>query len=403
MSQPQHILEHIKALLTEAEAYRKQGLLNESLDTYRRASALLEDHEILSRNTDLIDAVGEKIRAVEAEIAELDLDEELPALPPEIQDLIRRLFSFSENQDIAALEGAVALAEFGQYEKSISEFQRLFKDRMDVKVDKEMLDLSVLFNSIIMHLRDSYKFIREQSIQLSRYATELSESYRNIKKEQKLRDSLSRYVGKNLVEKIVQSKDRLLFGTERKEVSVLFADIRFFTSMSERMGAEEVVDMLNEYFSAMVDIIFRNNGILDKFVGDELMAVFGHLSSETDHPCDDAVRTALEMQAATARLMKLRARQGKEIFQIGIGINTGNGVIGNVGSKNRMDYTVIGDCVNTAARLQQAAKGGEVIIGEETYQRLRGNFEVRKKGKIKLKNKAKPILCYLVLPQKSGS
>jgi adenylate cyclase len=396
-------IKRIEALLTEAEVYHKQGLLEESLDTYRRVSGLLEDHEIFSRNTDLIDAVGEKIRVVEAELAELDLDTEAPELPQEIQDLISRLFSFSKNQDIAALEGAVALAEFGQYEKSLSEFQRLVKDRMQVKMDNEMLDLSVQFNTIIRHLRDSYKYIQEQSIQLSHYATQLSESYRKIKKEQELRDSLSRYVGKNLVEKIIQSKDKVLFGTERKEVTVLFADIRSFTSMSERMGAEEVVDMLNEYFSAMVDIIFRNNGILDKFVGDELMAVFGHLSSTADNPCDNAVRTALEMQAATARLMDLRARQGKETFEIGIGINTGNGVIGNVGSKNRMDYTVIGDCVNIAARLQQAAKGGEVIIGEETYQRLQGKFEVRKKGKIKLKNKAKPILCYLVLPQKIGS
>ncbi|MBN1103385.1 MAG: adenylate/guanylate cyclase domain-containing protein, partial [Deltaproteobacteria bacterium] len=113
-------------------------------------------------------------------------------------------------------------------------------------------------------------------------------------------------------------------------------------------------------------------------------------------------RTALEMQAATARLMERRARQGKDTFEIGIGINTGNGVIGNVGSKNRMDYTVIGDCVNIAARLQQAAKGGEAIIGEETYRRLRGNFEVRKKGKIKLKNKAKPFLCYQVIGMKTG-
>jgi adenylate cyclase len=102
------------------------------------------------------------------------------------------------------------------------------------------------------------------------------------------------------------------------------------------------------------------------------------------------------MQAATERLMKLRARQGKETFEIGIGINTGNAVMGNVGSKNRMDYTIIGDCVNVAARLQQTAKGGEVIIGEQTYQKLQGNFMVRKKGKIRFKNKTKPLMRYRV-------
>ena len=393
---PESLIERLTLLLRQAEVYQEQGLLEESLDAYCTALEHIEGHETLSRNMDLVQSMKEKIRAVEAEIAELGLETELPELPQEIIELIGRLFSFSKDQGIACIERAVALAEFGQFEKSLEEFQRLVQKDTKPKVERKMLDLSVQFNTILKHLRDSYKFIQGQSAQVARYAKELSESYKKIRKEQELRHTLSRYVGQMLVEKIVQCKDRAFFDTERKEVTVLFADIRAFTSLSERMAAEDIVKMLNQYFSVMVDIIFRNYGVLDKFVGDELMAVFGHLSSKTEHPCDDAVRTALEMQAATERLMKLRARQGKETFEIGIGINTGNAVIGNVGSKNRMDYTIIGDCVNVAARLQQTAKGGEVIIGEQTYQKLQGNFMVRKKGKIRFKNKAKPLMRYRV-------
>ncbi|MEW6669957.1 MAG: adenylate/guanylate cyclase domain-containing protein [Thermodesulfobacteriota bacterium] len=390
-------LKPIKTLLTEAEVYRKQGLLEESLEAYQKALELLTRDRALSRNTDLVDAVREKVQLVETELADLDLDSEAPDLPREIQELIGRLFSFSQDQDVAAIEGAVALAEFGQYEKSLAEFEKVVNQGMRSKVEREMQGLSTQFNTLITHLRDSYKYIREQSTQLGRYGKELSRSYRRIKEEQALRDTLSRYVGQNLVEKIVGSKDRALFETERKVVTVLFADIRSFTSLTERLPAEEIVAMLNQYFSAMVEIIFKHAGVLDKFVGDELMAVFGHLHTSPGSPCDDAVRAALEMQSATAALMKLRAKQGKKTFEIGIGINTGSAVIGSVGSKNRMDYTVIGDCVNVAARFQQAAKGGEILIGETTYQSLRGDFHIQKKGRIKLKNKVKPVLCYKVL------
>jgi class 3 adenylate cyclase len=166
-----------------------------------------------------------------------------------------------------------------------------------------------------------------------------------MKEDDDLREKLSRYVGKNLIDRLMKS--RSLFGNERREDDS-FADIRSFTSISESMPAEEVVSMLNEFFSAMVDITFRHNGILDKFVGDQLMAVFGNVSSGSSTPYDDAIRAALKMQEATRKLMVLRTQRNKAVFQIGIGINTGEAVLGSVGSRNRMDYTVIGDCVNVA-------------------------------------------------------
>jgi class 3 adenylate cyclase len=383
-------------LIKQAEVYRAQGLPSDSRKTYRRALNLIRSHEQFSKNEQLIESVQEKIYAVEQEILEIEEVSDFPELSQEIQELIKKQFSFSGNKDIAAVEGAVALAKFGQYERALAEFQRLIRKGHLLNIDKS--HVSEHFSTLVRELSESYERIREQSINLLRYAKNLSDSYRKMREDDELRDKLSRYVGKNLIERLMKSKGRFLFGSGRREVTVLFADIRSFTSISERMSAEEVVSMLNEFFSAMVDITFRHNGILDKFMGDQLMAVFGIVSSVSGTPCDDAIRAAIKMQEATRNLMVLRAQRNKPVFQVGIGINTGEAVLGSVGSRNRMDYTVIGDCVNVAGRLQQIAKGGQIILGEQTYLQSQGQFRIRRRGSIRLKNKATPIKCYEVLP-----
>jgi len=265
-----------------------------------------------------------------------------------------------------------------------------------IKADQELIDIAENFNAILDKLNGVDREIKEQSIQLVKYASDLSKSYEKSKKEEKLRTKLSRYVGENLLEKLVSSKEETFLENERKETTVLFADIRSFTRITERMEVEDVVSMLNEFFGTMVDIIFKNNGILDKFLGDQLMAVFEPILSENTAPYD-AVKSAIEMQEAIEALMKVRGKQKKETFEIGIGINTGNSIVGNVGAENRMDYTVIGDSVNVAARLQQLAKGGEIIIGEQTYRQVKDRFRIEKKGEMPVKNKNKLILCYSVL------
>lgn len=386
---------HIISLIKEAEVYRAQGLSEESRKTYRQALRLIKNDAQLVQNDELIEAVHEKIHAVEREILEIDQVADFPEVSQEIQELIAKQFSFSRNKDIAAIEGAVALAKFGQYEKALAEFQKLIKKGHLININKS--HVSAHFSTLIQELNDSYKRIRDQSVQLLRYAKDLSNSYNRMKEDDDLREKLSRYVGKNLIDRLMKSKGRFLFGNERREVTILFADIRSFTSISESMPAEEVVSMLNEFFSAMVDITFRNNGILDKFVGDQLMAVFGIVSSGSSTPYDDAIKAALKMQEATRKLMVLRTQRNKAVFQIGIGINTGEAVLGSVGSRNRMDYTVIGDCVNVAGRLQQLAKGGQIILGEQTYLKSRGPFRMKRRGAIKLKNKAESIKCYEVV------
>jgi class 3 adenylate cyclase len=269
-------------------------------------------------------------------------------------------------------------------------------DPIQIDADQELKDIADNFNAILNKLDGADREVKEQSVKLMKYARDLSNSYERLKTEEKIRNRLSRYVGENLVEKLVKSKKGAFPENERKETTVLFADIRSFTTIAEKMAAEEVVAMLNEFFDVVVDIVFQNNGILDKFLGDQLMAVFGPIPSENSAPYD-AVKSALDMQAATEALMQMRLAQGKEIFGVGIGINTGSSIVGNVGAENRMDYTVIGDSVNISSRLQQMAKGGEILIGEHTFRQIKDHFRIRKKGEFRVKNKTEPILCYEVL------
>ncbi|MBN2515033.1 MAG: hypothetical protein JXC33_03260 [Deltaproteobacteria bacterium] len=289
------------------------------------------------------------------------------------------------------------LAQLAQDIRNI-EIGEAVKPIATVMTDEELKDIARNFNYMFEKLEKANREIKEQSVQLMIYAEDLSLSCEKIREEEELRNRLSRYVGKNLVEKLINSKSDVFLENERKEVSMLFADIRSFSTMTENMDAEEVVFMLNEFFSIMVDIVFRNNGVLDKFVGDQIMAVFGLIPSENGGAYD-AVTTSIEIQNATKELMNVRSKKGKETFEIGIGINTGNAIIGSVGSENRMDYTVIGDCVNIASKLEQTAKGGEIIIGEETYFQIRNSFRVKKGKGVQVANKAEPIICYHIMQQ----
>jgi adenylate cyclase len=388
---------NITSLIREAEVYRAQGLPEESRKTYLQVLGSIQSDEHHSKNEELIQAVREKIKAVEKDLLETDQIADIPDLSQELQALISKLFSFSKNKEVAAIEGAAALAKFGQYETALEEFQKLIKKGTLINVDGKMGHVSAQFNAIIKELSESYTHVREQSALLLRYAKELSESYKKTKDEEELRDKLSRYVGKGLVDKLIESRGQHFFESERREVTVVFADIRSFTSLSEKLPAEEVLSMLNEYFGAMVDIIFKHDGVLDKFVGDQLMAVFGILPSQGGPPCEEAIKAAIDMQDATRNLMALRSHRGKATFEIGIGINTGEAILGSVGSRNRIDYTVIGDCVNVAGRLQQLAKGQEIIIGERTFSKTDGRFRTKKRGSARLKNRAEPVKCYEVL------
>lgn len=228
------------------------------------------------------------------------------------------------------------------------------------------------------------------AIQNSLYALKLE-------KEAITRERFQRLLSPAIAELVMAGVVEVKKGGELRETTVLFSDIRGFTQLSEKVSAQEVVGMLNDYFELMVEIIFDNEGTLDKFVGDEIMALFGAPVAHDDDPVR-AVETALTMlEVLEAEFNAKRRPHGLPELHIGIGINTGEVVAGYLGSSKALEYTVIGDTVNTGARLCSVAKGGQCIVSEETYGRVKDLFEVEQLPDQIVKGKAKALKIYNVL------
>jgi adenylate cyclase len=208
---------------------------------------------------------------------------------------------------------------------------------------------------------------------------------------------MSRYMSKPVIDQLLASGEAELGGTGR-DVSVLFSDIRGFTSISERLGAKETVALLNEYFTDMVDIVFAHNGVLDKYIGDMLMAVFGSVL-QSDDDASNAVMVGNKMLTALHQLNRRRAKRGGEAIRIGVGISTGNVVAGNIGSLKRMEYTVVGDRVNLAERLESANKfyGTSILICDATCAAVRHHAAAREIDLIRVRGRDMPVAIYEAL------
>lgn len=212
------------------------------------------------------------------------------------------------------------------------------------------------------------------------------------------RKTFELYMARNVVETMLARDEMPRFGGERKELTVLFSDIRSFTTFSEKHQPEEVVAQLSEYLTAMTQIVFKNNGTLDKYVGDEIMAVFGAPLHFQEHAFQ-ACKAAVEMMDTLREIQKNWATQNKASFDIGIGINTGKVIVGNLGSEQLFDYTVIGDEVNLGARLEGANKqyGTAIILSESTYTQAKNKIVARELDFVRVKGKNKPVKIYELL------
>jgi len=221
--------------------------------------------------------------------------------------------------------------------------------------------------------------------------------FEDITQEKRLKTTMARYMTKEVADKLLESGEDML-GGKLQEATVLFSDIRDFTSISEKHGPAETVALLNEYFTIMVDIIFKYKGILDKYIGDAVMAVFG-APFPSDKDSDSAVKTAIDTMVALKEFNCHRKAGIKDTVNIGIGINTDNILSGNIGSQKRMDYTVIGDGVNLAARLESANKTyrTNILISELTYKKLKGTYTCREIDVTRVKGKNQPVGIYQVL------
>ncbi len=206
----------------------------------------------------------------------------------------------------------------------------------------------------------------------------------------------SRYVAPQVVNKLLEGGEKALqLGGSRREITVLFVDIRGFTPLSEAAAPEEVVEILNEYLSLVAQCIFQYGGTLDKFIGDAAMAIFNAPLDLEDH-CFKAVQAAWAMKEGAAPLQqRLQEKYGRTV-QFGIGVNTGPAVIGNIGASFRMDYTAIGDTVNTAARLESNAQPGQILISQAVYEKVKDRVAATSLGEIKVKGKAQGINVFQV-------
>ena len=223
-----------------------------------------------------------------------------------------------------------------------------------------------------------------------------NEMARALREKEMIKRAFTRYVAREVVDEILKNPEQLVLTGERREVTVLFCDIRGFTPVSERLDPEGVVLLLNEFYNLMIETTFKNDGTLDKFLGDGVMCVFGAPIARSDHAMQ-AVRTALDMQAGIAALSERFVQQGRPPIAVGIGVSAGEVVAGTVGSEDRMEYTAIGDSVNLAARLEALAKPGQVLISQHTQAMVDDRVRTKAMGAVHVKGKEDEVQVYEVL------
>jgi adenylate cyclase len=228
--------------------------------------------------------------------------------------------------------------------------------------------------------------------------------YRYITEERekkKIRNAFQYYLTASVINEMLKDPTKLKLGGDKKQLTVLFSDIRGFTTISEQLSPEELVHFLNEYLTAMTDLVFKYDGLLDKYMGDAIMAVYGAPLNQPDHALR-ACRTALEMLQVLKKLQVKWSEEGRPFMNIGVGINTGDMVVGNMGSQMRFDYTVMGDNVNLSSRLEGINKEYKtnIVISEFTYAIVKDELYCRELDSVRVVGKKLPVKIYELLSEK---
>ena len=258
--------------------------------------------------------------------------------------------------------------------------------------------LGVLY---VDNLSKSSAFSQEELNVFAVVATQAAAAIENVMAHKRIADqevqrqALARFLAPEVVELIASNPEGIRLGGVNQKVTVLFCDIRGFTSMSETMAPEKVVEILNEYFSRVTDVIFDHGGTLDKYIGDAAMAIFGAPFSKGNDAVN-AVNAAIAIQSMIAELNRDAAERGHPELKIGVGINTGVVTAGNIGSSKRLDYTVIGDAVNLASRMCGKAAAGQILVTESTFNEVAAHFAMLPLPPVEVKGKSRPINIFTV-------
>jgi adenylate cyclase len=338
----------------------------------------------------LFDATGEVVRQSEVRYRDPESAENGPQiiLSKSVLELIRKekqpiliedvradeRFSGSESLKISGLRSAMCAPLLGK--------ERLF---------------GILY---VDNLEKASAFTQEELNVFALVAAQAGAAIDNAAAHEKIaeqslqRSALERFLSPEVAEMVVANPDIRLGGVNQ-EVAVMFADIRGFTPMSENLEPERVVEILNEYFTRVTDVIFDNGGTLDKYIGDAVMAVYGAPISK-GNDAKNAVNSAIQIQRLLIELNRDAAARNWPELRVGIGINTGTAVAGNIGSPKRLDYTVVGDTVNTAQRLMANAEAGQILISESTAATLGGSYDLERLPELKVKGRSEAVPVFSV-------
>lgn len=279
-------------------------------------------------------------------------------------------------------------------------FWVLFARRAAANLTRPLTDLL----DLVRKVRDNDLTARstlQGSDEFGRFADAFNGMVQGLAERDRIKQIFGRYVTTQVSERILKGDVNL--GGESRNVTMLFSDIRNFTGMSESMAPAQVVEFLNGYFSEMVDAVFEHGGVLDKFIGDGMLATFGSVDDAPD-PCRRAVQAAMRMKLKLAEMNAAREAQGKPPIHIGIGIHTDDVIVGNIGSRKRSEYTVIGDGVNTCSRVEAMNKdfGTTVLITQNTYEHVRDQFECRAMPETKLRGKSHSLKLFEVVKENAA-
>jgi len=226
-------------------------------------------------------------------------------------------------------------------------------------------------------------------------AVENARAHERLAREEVARANYSRFLPEYVVKQMLDNPESFKLGGVNQTITVLFADIRGFTSIAEHAPPEEIVGLLNRYFSAMTDIIFAHGGTLDKYLGDGLMALFG-APTATPEDASNALNAAVAMQRRIIGVNQELRKEGFKELGVGIGLHTGEVTVGYIGSERRSEYTAIGDAVNTASRLESNARGGEILISEATFKAAGSRYKLKTRDPIRVKNREQPVVLFEV-------
>lgn len=222
------------------------------------------------------------------------------------------------------------------------------------------------------------------------------------KERQEIQKTFSLYLAPEYIDELVNNPEKLALGGEERELTIFFSDIRGFSSISEQLSVKDLVELLNEYLTAMTDIVMETKGVVDKYIGDAVMAFWGAPLRDEEH-AKHAVGAGLRMLEVLKELNVGWQKRGWPEMKIGIGINTGEAMVGNMGSKRRFNYTLMGDNVNLASRLEGLTKyyGAKIIVSEKTFESVKGEFCGRLLDRVAVKGKKQPVNIYEVLGRKN--